>query len=60
MSKIDTLIETLAKAANEITPTNGGVDPLPAYFDSTAALVAVSYRIGRALTLARAVKRESN
>jgi len=58
MSKQDKLIATLEAAANAVTPGNGGPTE-EGSFDTVAALVEVSYRIGRALTLARSIARES-
>lgn len=56
MSKIEKLVQVLSDAANVVTPSNGGNDGV-IDFDAYSALVEVSYRVGRALTLARAIAR---
>lgn len=62
MSKMEKLIQVLETAANAVTPTSGGSEPLNNghYHDANVTLVDVSYRIGRALTLARDIARDSD
>jgi len=59
VSKVEKLIQVLSDAANAVTPSNGGQDGTES-FDPHAALVEVSYRVGRALTLARDIARNAD
>ena len=57
-SKKTVLVESLEKAANLITPAraaNGASVPIA---NSPAAFAELGYRIGRALSIARALQRE--
>ena len=63
MSKLDKLIQTLETMANAHTPDDGGTPYVEAdgpEIDYHQLAVDTAYRVGRALTLARALKRDSD
>ena len=66
MNKLDKLIQTLETMANAHTPNDGNTaytndgDGSYTAIDFAALAVDTAYRVGRALTLARAIKREQD